>query len=250
MLLSKLNFPKEIKQILIAPIPSELIQERDGGGGKKLSYISGSTVTDMLNHAFGYMWNWEVEKEWVQEGKPFFNTYSKLPEKITNSAGKQGTWDEQGSVAHVRGRLTVMFENEQGGLVQISKTGYGSKSFIGKQSEQESTFKSAGTDALKKAASLFGIGLELYRGDDEQAFFDAINYDDPWTEELKAKFASQRAFLKETMESNDIDEDGMGELVTEFSDGALVSIYDIVPENIEPFVAFLEAKIAEAAAQA
>lgn len=247
--MSIIRLPKEIKNRIIATIPEALIKERDGGGGKMLSYISGSTVTDMLNTAFGYMWNWEVIKEWIQESTPWFNQYSKAPEneKIMHN-GKKGTWDNQAPVAHVRGRLTVMFVDENGIERVIVKEGFGSKSIIGKQSEQESIFKAAGTDALKKAASLLGIGLELYRGEDEQMYFDELNYEDPWTEELQEKYQAEREYLKSVMDQYDLDEESMAQYVADFSDETLFSLYDIVPENIEAFVAYLKERIATATA--
>lgn len=246
-----LQLPKEIKEKIIAPIPSGIIKERDGGRGVMLSYISGSTVTDMLNVAFGYMWHWEVEKEWLQDSYKYFNQYSKVPDsQKVDYNGKRGAWEEQAPVAHVRGRLTVQFVDENGIERQITKVGYGSKSVIGKQSEQESVFKSAGTDALKKAASLLGIGLELYRDEEEQMYFNEINYDDPWTEEMQEKYQAEREFLKNVMETYSLDEEGMAQYVYEFSEGSLSSLYDIVPDNIESFVAYLNSKIEAANAAA
>lgn len=91
-------------------------------------------------------------------------------------------------MAHVRGNLTVPIVQEDGTVVMITKSGFGSKTVLGGQADQEHIFKAAATDALKKAASLFGIGAQLYRDEDEQAFFEAINYEDPWTDDLLAEF--------------------------------------------------------------
>jgi hypothetical protein len=242
--MSKLELSKEAKGVIISPLPGALIKERDGGGGKKLSYISGSTVSDILNKAFGYMWNWEIVNMWVQESQPYFNQYSKVPEQEkTSYNGKRGAWEKQASVAHVHGRLTVRFITDEGKEQVIIKDGCGSKSIIGKQNEQESIFKAAGTDALKKAASLLGIGLELYRDEDEQQYFNEINYEDPWTEEMLTKFSKERDYLKNFMEQYKLDEDDMAQYVAEYSEGSLNSIYDIVPENIEAFAEFLKAKV-------
>lgn len=241
------KLPKHIKEKIIAPIPSSLIKERDGGGGKMLSYISGSTVADMLNNIFEYNWDWEVTKQWIEEGTPYFNTYSKLPAEaqVTNSAGKKGSWDSQAPVCHVLGVLTVRFEDEKGEKHSIRKSGFGSKSIIGKQSEQESIFKAAGTDALKKAASLLGIGLELYRSEEEQMYFNEMNYEDPWTDELKEEFAEYRNYLVSVMEEYELTEELISPYIQEFSDMTLSSIYDIVPDNIVAFCDYMKAKIAE-----
>jgi hypothetical protein len=236
------SISKRAKDIITAPIPNELIQEREGGGGVKLSYISGSTVTDLLNYAFNYMWDWNIIMEWIEAGKPYWNKYKK------DSNGKTAPgFEEQGSVAHVKGRLTVHFrDDETGELVTIVKEGYGSKSIIGKQSEQESIFKAAGTDALKKAASLLGIGLELYRDDNEQSFFDAITYDNPWTEETMNKYAAEREFLKGFMEQYELGAEDMAVYVAEFSGDTLISLDDIVPDNITAFADWIKAKVAAA----
>lgn len=248
---NQLKMPKAIKESIIAPIPSTLIKQRDGGGGKMLSYISGSTVTDMLNKAFGYMWDWDVDKEWLQDGVPFFNKYSKLPdsEKVTLANGNRGSWEEQGPVAHVKGRLTVYFVDEEGKERKITKVGYGSKAVIGKQSEQDSIFKSAGTDALKKAASLLGIGLELYRDEDEQLYFYEMNYEDPWTDELKAKFKEERDYLRTIMETYSLEEEDFAPYINQFSEGALASLSEITPDNIAGFVEFMRSNIAAANGQ-
>jgi hypothetical protein len=245
--LKRMSFPKEIKEVLTAPIPAALIKTREGGGKKILSYLSGSTVTDMLNHAFGYMWSWETEKEWVADSIPFFNSYSKIPEdqKIMVN-GKKGAWEDQGPVAHVKGRLTVFFERNEGPMIAISKTGLGSKSVLGKQNDQESIFKAAGTDALKKAASLFGIGLELYRGEEEQEYFEAMNYEDPWTDEMKTLYATEREYINDLIENQGLEVADLDDMMLEFSEGAIALLEYVTPDIISSFVEFIKAKAAEA----
>jgi hypothetical protein len=199
----------------------------------------------MLNKAFGYLWEWEAEREWIQESYKYFNQYSKVPEdqKISYN-GKKGAWEEQAPVCHVKGRLTVWIETHTGNLEKITKTGYGSKSIIGKQSEQESAFKSAGTDALKKAASLFGIGLALYRDEEEQEYFDEMNYEDPWTDEMLAKYTDEREYLSGIMETYQLGTEDMDSYVQEFSEGVLNDISQITPENIQGFVEYMKNRIA------
>jgi hypothetical protein len=68
----------------------------------------------------------------------------------------------------IRGRLTVP------GLGV--KEQYGTKILVGGASEQEGASKSASTDALKKCATLFGIGLELYGGSEETSSTPATSY--------------------------------------------------------------------------
>lgn len=241
-------FSKKAKDLITATIPDYLIQQRDGGGGKKLSYISGSTVTDILNKAFDYDWDWVVEKEWLEQSQPKFNMYSKVPEsqKVMVN-GKMGAWEEQPPVAHVRCLLTVRFVDEHGNLRSITKTGYGSKVVIGGASEQDSIFKAAGTDALKKAASLLGIGLQLYRNEEETYFFNELNYEDPWTDEMLQKYDAERTYIKEFMEKYDLDEESIIQVLSEL-DEDLTDLGYIVPDNILEVIEFLKAKDEEASA--
>lgn len=234
MEMKSIKIDHTIKSKLSAPIPDYLIQQRQGGGNKMLSYLSGSTVTDMLNDAFGYAWSWEVKEQWLENSIPYFNAYSKSREKV-NYNGKDGAWEEQGPVAHVRGTLIVYMQVEGGSIVELRKDGYGSKSVLGKQNDQESIFKAAGTDALKKAASLFGIGLELYRNESEQAYFDIINYEDPWTDEAKETFKDQLAFIEDYKTTNGVDDDAWAEFVGQVTGDS----YLVTPDNIIGIVQYI-----------
>lgn len=116
--------------------------------GVPLKYISQSTVVRLLNEAFKYQWSFEIVAEEIVQSLPKYDKYSKkeIP---------------QPPYVKVLGRLTVpgLGVREQ----------YGSKILIGGASEQESAYKAACSDALKKCATLFGIGLELYEKDEEVA---------------------------------------------------------------------------------
>ena len=241
MSLEKITLPKEVKDAIVAPVPDNLIKQREGGGKKMLSYLSGSTITDMLNNAFGYMWSWEIKKEWIQDSQPYFNSYSKMPEdqKTTNPANmKVGYWEEQLPVAHVLGTLTVYLKSGPG-VVTIKKDGYGSKSILGKQNDQESIFKAAGTDALKKAASLLGIGLELYRDEDEANYFYELNYEDPWTDEALEKCAEDVAFIKKYREDYQVSEEDFMNYIYELTGDS----YEVTPDNIADVVKEIKAQL-------
>jgi hypothetical protein len=227
-----LHFPDKAKEVIKQPIPGALIKTRKGGGGVELSYISGSTVIDYLNRAFDYLWSSEIVQQWKEESTPKFNPkYDKEPVP-------------QNPVVHAKVRLTVYIPTENGSYIALTKDGVGSKEVLGGQSDQADNYKAASTDALKKAASLFGIGLELYRSEDEQEFFDSLDYEDPWTDDVKKQFAKELAFVKDFMENYELED--LDEYVNSFSDGALTSTSDIVPENIKAFVEYLEAIISSA----
>jgi hypothetical protein len=148
----------DAKKVIEAKLNPQWIKQRQQGGAT-LSYIGGHTVIRLLNKAFNYQWSFEVLSEEVKESlpKPAFDGWGKNRKPVMNPDGTQ-KMEPQPPVAKVLGRLTVP------GLGY--KDQWGSKVLIGGATEQESAFKSASTDALKKCASLFGIGLELY-GEDE-----------------------------------------------------------------------------------
>jgi recombination DNA repair RAD52 pathway protein len=242
--------PRQITDIISAPLPGSVIKERSGGGGSVLSYISGQTVTDILNKAFGYMWSWEIVEAKIVESIPYFNRYSKVAEedKITFN-GQRGAWEDQLPVAHVKGRLTLHFLDHNGHATSIVKEGYGSKSIMGKQNDQESIFKAADTDALKKAASRLGIGLELYRDETEAEFFHDLYYVDPWSDEAKVAHAESLAYVTNMMEEFQLSSDEVGNYVKQFSEGVLNGIGDLVPDNIDAFVEYMKALEKQAEAE-
>lgn len=168
-----LNFTlEEAKQTLEAKLNPQWIKQRTQGK-TTLSYIGGHTVIRLLNKAFNYQWSFEIVSEEVKESvpKPAFDGWGNNRKPKLNPDGSQ-VMEPQPPVAKVLGRLTVPGVGV--------KEQYGSKVLIGGASEQESAFKSASTDALKKCASLFGIGLELY-GDDE-GFGDDDTHQAPTTQ--------------------------------------------------------------------
>ncbi len=206
-----------------APIPESVIQQREGGGKTVLSYISGATVTDMLNTIFDFNWDWDIKETWVQKSEDKYNKYKDEMQK-------------QPPVAHVKGQLIVRFVGDDGKDYTITKMGLGSKVFIGGATEQESAFKAADTDALKKAASRLGIGTELYRNEQEQEYYDYIN--DPWTDEMLAKYREVRENIKQIKDQNALSSEKLDELFLESGLGQ--SMENLEPYNIEDFYAFLK----------
>lgn len=232
MEMKSIKIDRAIRSKMAQPIPQELIRQREGGGKKMLSYLSGSTVVDMLNDAFGYAWNWIPEKEWIQESQPAINKY--VNGKFSNNPA-DWTLEAQGPVAHVKGTLVVFLQTENG-IVELKKGGYGSKSILGKQNDQESIFKAAGTDALKKAASLFGIGLELYRDEEEQAYFNSISFEDPWTPELKEKYADKLKVIEDYKTSTGVSDTELNAYIEQVTGYPIV-----IPETLDYIIECLTA---------
>lgn len=134
------------------------IEERKQGTAT-LKYIGGHIVIRLLNKAFNGAWSFEILEE------ELINSLPKARIKWEKQNGRnvkvhetdaQGNllYDAQPPYVRVKGRMTVpgMGVKEQ----------YGTKVLIGGATEQEHASKAAATDALKKCASLYGVGLELY----------------------------------------------------------------------------------------
>jgi hypothetical protein len=114
------------------PFPAEALKTRPGGGNKKLTYVEGHSVINRLNNATGNRWIFTVDR------------------------------------FEVNGDLLMAF-------VTLTLPGMGSRSHVGVQkfapNSGEDLAKGCITDGLKKAATLFGVGIELY-GEDYEDYED------------------------------------------------------------------------------
>ncbi len=123
-------------QIIEQEFDKALIKTRKGRSGNRLSYIEVPEYIRRLNMAFDYNWSFDIQEERIESG-----------------------------FVIVRGKLTA-----EG----ISKTQYGTSQITLAKDSGEivsigDDFKAAGSDALKKCSSLFGIGLHLYSGNGRNA---------------------------------------------------------------------------------
>ena len=114
---------------------------------------------------------------------------------------------------------------------------------IGGQNEQKDIYKSASTDALKKAASLIGIGAQLYRDEDEQEYFAELNYEDPWTDEVLAAHQAEFDFLKELM-AGDYSREEINSVLYSWSEQVFADISELPPDELTSFVAYLKDEMA------
>jgi hypothetical protein len=117
-----------ITERLMEAFPPEAIKEREGGGRRRLSYVEGHTVIHRLIKATGNRFDVRVL---ALEYKGDLLTAT-----VELSIPELGT----------RQHIGVQKVSERGG---------------------EDLVKGAVTDAIKKAATLFGVGLELYGPDYE-----------------------------------------------------------------------------------
>ena len=192
----------QTKLELSAPINPSLLKQREMGK-QKLTYVSQNTVVDLLNKTFNYMWSFIIDEQWMEPGVPEIKKENKqYPFTEKNTDMSKVKIDAYGNryieipvapVAWTRGRLKVPFIQEDGTIIWIEKSACGAQAMIGNQAVQSTNaFKGSQSDCLKKCASLFGIALELYRDETEEAYFQSIREDylpDVWTEENQKKFA-------------------------------------------------------------
>lgn len=192
---SHLPYDKEhAMKLLDTKLNDKWIEQRKQGN-TMLSYIGGHIVIRLLNKAFDGAWSFEILEETLIDSLPKPRTKwekqngknVKVPE--LDKDGNQ-LFDYQPPYIRVKGRMTVpgMGVKEQ----------YGTKVLIGGATEQEHASKAAATDALKKCASLYGVGLELY-GDADGLIEGYHNINEYVTEE-PVEFASEEkpAAVKET----------------------------------------------------
>lgn len=123
--------------------PADKLMERPAKGGGVWNYVKTGYVVETLNRIFGYMWSFEVT--------------TSIDEAMRVAAS--GT-------CVVKGRLTVhvgdkTLVKEQFGRCEV-KYRKGTKEFL----DFGNDLKGAGSDALKKCASEFGLFRDVYHKDD------------------------------------------------------------------------------------
>lgn len=115
------------KDILTRPFPPELVKQRQGQGGKMLNYVETHAVIARLNEGCD-AWSFEVVEHTI------------LDEEVV-----------------VVGRLTAD---------GVTKMAFGGAEVArdreGRPLSIADSLKASASDCLKKAASLLGVGLELY----------------------------------------------------------------------------------------
>ena len=209
----KLNTDTKLK--LSQSIDPSLLKTRLMGK-EELTYVSQNTVVDILNEVFNYMWSFEILEQWMEPGVPvikkenpkwpFTDKNTDMSQVQIDAEGKRYVVLEQGPVAWSRVKLRVPLRDEDSGeIIWIEKCACGAQSIIGNQSVQSTnSFKGSQSDALKKAASLFGIALELYRDNTEEEYFQTIRNEylpDVWDEETitanKKKYDKVMNYVKE-----------------------------------------------------
>lgn len=134
----------EIEKLLEDKIPRDAVATRDGGGGKRLSYLETWYVIAKMNEIFGNL-GWDQETVEMRE----------IPDQ-----------DKPTYVARVRITVTIPGADKYASVTHEG-TGYGrDKSGM---NPHEMATKEAESDAFKRAAMKFGnsLGLALYNKDQD-----------------------------------------------------------------------------------
>lgn len=143
--------------LLTAAFGRDEIRFREGARGRQFAYLEGETVIRRLNEATGNQWSLEVKEI---------------------SSREVGSPQKPTTLVMARVALTL--------------PGCGTREHIGVQSladgSGEDLVKGVITDALKKAATLFGVGLDLDAPPAERRVDPAGDPDAhlPWTERVAA----------------------------------------------------------------
>jgi len=117
------------RQLLEQPFSADQIKQREGGSGRAIDYIEGHSVIRRLNDAFESEWSFEIVSHEIHQ------------EEVV-----------------VIGKLNAG---------SLSKSQFGSSRITRNRDTKDivslaDDLKAAATDALKKCATLFGVGLHLY----------------------------------------------------------------------------------------
>lgn len=125
---------------LLQRTPRGEIKMRQGRGGMQFAYVEHGYVTERLNLVFGFNWDFEVVDKQILEDEVVVEA------RLT---------------VRTPGGQTIV--KTQFGGADIKRHASGPRS--GRPLSIADDFKAAGSDALKKCASLLGIGLDLYGRD-------------------------------------------------------------------------------------
>ncbi len=126
------------RQILEKPFDQNQIKQREGHFGKMLDYIEGHAVIQRLNDAFEADWSFTIIRHEIL--------------KETDEVIVLGELKAGNVVKMQFGSSRITRARESGDIISLADD-----------------LKAAATDAVKKAATLLGVGLHLYRNDLPQA---------------------------------------------------------------------------------
>jgi len=120
------------KNVIERPLPQEKIKQRPGKAGMTYDYVTPDFVIKLLNEAFDYRWSTSIFHQ------AMYGDTAVVGLNLT-------VWDADGN--------------------PINKSQFGSCDALRGMGPGEA-FKGAASDAMKKAATLLGVAIELYNDDE------------------------------------------------------------------------------------
>lgn len=209
---------KEQIAIIEEPIPNSLVFP-DPGGNK---YVNHNVIANKLNKIFNYTWKWEIIDKGIEKSPEFVN--------------KRGEAFPPSYYAWVLGRLSYPVKDPiTGSIIWCYKEQFGGKQLVGNAKVQSQTFKSASSDALKKAASMIGIASNVYMSDNVLEALEESDADS-WTEDKIAAFSEEVATMSAI--KNEIGQEAFAQLINEFCNETEDYTEEgmITPSNIRHFL--------------
>ena len=122
------------RELLEKPFAPNEIKQRKGRNNKMMDYVEGHTVVQRLNDIFDAEWKFTIQSHEIREDLDQVIVLGKL--------------NVPGAVRMQFGSSQLTRAKDSGKIIAVGED-----------------LKSAATDALKKCATLFGVGLYLYRKD-------------------------------------------------------------------------------------
>ena len=146
-------------EVLTARTPEHAIKTRPGGNGRELKYVPHGYVTDTLNKAFGFDWDYVL--------LPYFDGNVYHLETVQTAINQKTKEPIYTRYIAVYGELTVRIHNPKNlkeVIATVKKPGPGSSVWY-PVNELGDAIKAAKSDGLKVAAHELGIALDLYWDD-------------------------------------------------------------------------------------
>lgn len=144
-----LPFSGKLSQVqldaLLAKTPEKYIYKRQGRGGTSLDYVSIGYVVTVLNRVFNtFGWSWSFDLIEVSN---------------MEMVGKTGNIVVKGNLT-IYGPDSVVRSIQQYGSAEVKLHSRGDRA--GRPVDIGDDYKAAGSDALKKCASLIGVANDIY----------------------------------------------------------------------------------------
>jgi len=148
-------------QKLTQPFPLEVVKEYTTESGKVFKYIPTHAVIERLNEVTTQSWSFEIVKRQLVENEVIVHGRLTVTGRFSNDEPASSRSGEEEDSKTRSFASDYYYYSE-------SRDQFGSCSFQEDMSKGD-TFKAAASDALKKCATEFGVGLELYKNGSHDA---------------------------------------------------------------------------------